>query len=98
MSELFDHAVAYVRATPKRKHTKISDTQRLLMYALYKQATEGDAPLKSPAGFFDFVGQHKYDAWAARRGLDPMAARARYVAVLDRTSPGWRDTLLHPVQ
>lgn len=97
MSELFDHAVAYVSAgTTARGVT--SDAQKLLMYAYYKQATQGDAPTKSLAGYFDFVGQRKHDAWSRQRGLDPMTARSRYVAMLDRTAPEWRSKLLHPAQ
>jgi hypothetical protein len=36
----------------------------LKIYALYKQATEGDVDGKRP-GFTDMVGRAKYDAWAA---------------------------------
>lgn len=51
---------------------------KLRLYALYKQATEGDVTGERP-GFMDFVGRAKYDAWAGVRGMDSEAARARYV-------------------
>ncbi|WP_404347485.1 acyl-CoA-binding protein [Phycicoccus jejuensis] len=54
---------------------------KLRLYALYKQATEGDVGGKRP-GMMDFVGRAKYDAWAAARGTDAEAARTEYVEVV----------------
>lgn len=54
---------------------------KLRLYALYKQATEGDVSGKRP-GFTNPVGRAKYDAWASVRGMDAEAARAEYVAVV----------------
>lgn len=51
---------------------------KLRLYALYKQATEGDVAGKRP-GMMDFVGRAKYDAWAAAKGTDAESARAEYV-------------------
>ncbi|MGG5258592.1 acyl-CoA-binding protein [Phycicoccus avicenniae] len=51
---------------------------KLRLYALYKQATEGDVAGKRP-GMMDFVGRAKYDAWAAAKGTDAERARAEYV-------------------
>ena len=39
----------------------------LKLYALYKQATQGDATGEQP-GSFDFVRQAKFDAWSAIKG------------------------------
>lgn len=55
---------------------------KLRLYALYKQATEGDVSGKRP-GMMDFVGRAKYDAWAATSGMDPAAARTEYVSIVD---------------
>jgi acyl-CoA-binding protein len=38
----------------------------LKLYALYKQATEGDATGEQP-GSFDFVRRAKFDAWSANQ-------------------------------
>ncbi len=43
---------------------------KLQLYALYKQATEGDVQGKRP-GFTNPVGRAKYDAWAAVQGTGP---------------------------
>jgi acyl-CoA-binding protein len=54
---------------------------KLRLYALYKQATEGDVTGKRP-GFTNPVGRAKHDAWAAVQGMDAEAARAEYVGIV----------------
>jgi diazepam-binding inhibitor (GABA receptor modulating acyl-CoA-binding protein) len=54
---------------------------KLRLYALYKQATEGDVRGKRPA-FTNPVGRAKHDAWAAVAGTGPADARAQYVALV----------------
>lgn len=55
------------------------NSTKLSLYALYKQATEGDAAGKRP-GFTDFVGRAKFDAWAELEGTSPEEAKATYIA------------------
>ena len=54
---------------------------KLRLYALYKQATEGDVQGKRP-GFTNLVGRAKYDAWAQVQGMDAEQARTEYVALV----------------
>jgi diazepam-binding inhibitor (GABA receptor modulator, acyl-CoA-binding protein) len=54
---------------------------KLRLYALYKQATEGDASGKRP-GFTNPVGRAKHDAWASLQGMDAASARDEYVEVV----------------
>lgn len=54
---------------------------KLRLYALYKQATAGDAGGKRP-GMFDPVGRAKYDAWAEAKGMTGDEARSAYVALV----------------
>lgn len=59
------------------------DPETLLkLYALYKQSTVGDATGKRP-GFMDFVGQAKYDAWAAWKGTPAEQAMQSYVDLVN---------------
>jgi len=59
-------------------------TEELLeLYALYKQATAGDAQGGRP-GMLDFKGRAKYDAWAAQKGTDARAAMQAYIALVAR--------------
>ncbi|MGA7687988.1 MAG: acyl-CoA-binding protein [Jiangellales bacterium] len=51
---------------------------KLKIYALYKQATSGDASGKKP-GRFDMVGRAKYDAWSKVKGLSSDEAKQQYV-------------------
>lgn len=52
---------------------------KLRMYALYKQATQGDADGKRP-GFTNPVGRAKYDAWSKLKGTTQAEAEATYIA------------------
>lgn len=55
------------------------DNQTLLrLYALYKQATKGDASGKRP-GFTDLVGRAKFDAWASQQGTSADTAMQAYL-------------------
>ncbi|HTS63080.1 MAG TPA: acyl-CoA-binding protein [Candidatus Acidoferrales bacterium] len=80
MSDLtarFTQAQADANTLPERP-----DNDTLLkLYALYKQATQGDVTGDQP-GVFDFVKRAKYDAWAAMRGTPAQSAMEQYVALV----------------
>jgi acyl-CoA-binding protein len=48
----------------------------LKIYALYKQATAGDAPEDGPG---DMVGMFKHRSWVELRGVGADDAKQRYV-------------------
>ena len=50
----------------------------LKLYALYKQATKGDASGEQP-GAFDFVARAKFDAWSEIKGTAASDAMQQYV-------------------
>ncbi len=50
----------------------------LKLYALYKQATQGDATGERPAGF-DFVRAAKFDAWSEIKGTSAEDAMQQYI-------------------
>jgi acyl-CoA-binding protein len=50
----------------------------LKLYALYKQATKGNA-VGDPPGGFDFVARAKFDAWSAMKGTSAEDAMQQYV-------------------
>jgi len=63
--------------------TQRPDNQTLLkLYALYKQATEGDNATTKP-GFSDLVGRAKWDAWTALKGTSADDAMQRYIDLVD---------------
>ncbi len=59
----------------------------LRLYALYKQASDGDVDGRRP-GFTDMVGRAKYDAWAALKGTASDDAMHEYVSLVDRLHGG----------
>ena len=74
LSEEFRQAAEDVQRLPERP-----DNDTLLkLYALYKQATEGDANGPKP-GFFDFVNTAKYEAWSRLGGMQSDEAQKKYV-------------------
>jgi acyl-CoA-binding protein len=79
LEQNFAEAQERVKTLAKRP----GNAQLLELYALFKQATEGDATGKRP-GMLDVVGRAKYDAWAARRGTDRSAAMQSYVELVAR--------------
>jgi len=68
--------------------TKAPSTEELLdLYALFKQATVGDATGSRP-GMMDFKGRAKFDAWATKKGTSKDAAMTSYVALVNRLAAG----------
>ena len=54
----------------------------LKIYALYKQASVGDASGERP-GFTDMVGRAKFDAWDALKGTSKDEAMQQYIDLID---------------
>lgn len=55
----------------------------LMLYALYKQGSEGDLRRTQP-GFFDFVGTAKHEAWMQLNGVPEEEAMRRYIALVNQ--------------
>jgi diazepam-binding inhibitor (GABA receptor modulating acyl-CoA-binding protein) len=76
-----DFAAAQVRV---KQLSKTPDASELLeLYALFKQATIGDATGDRP-GMLDFKGRAKFDAWASKRGGDKATAMQSYVTLVEK--------------
>ena len=74
----FEQAIADSKSLPEKP-----DNMTLLkIYALYKQATAGDADGKRP-GFGDMIGRAKWDAWNAVQGQSTDAAMQAYVDLVE---------------
>ncbi len=61
---------------------KPSNDTLLKLYALYKQATEGDVSGEKPGGF-DFKAIAKYATWEKMKGKSQAEAKAEYVEVVE---------------
>lgn len=75
----FESAVERSKALTERP----SNDVLLQLYALYKQATEGDVNTDRPGGF-DFKNIAKWDAWANLRGKSREEAREEYEELVNR--------------
>jgi acyl-CoA-binding protein len=80
VQELFDQAVARSKTLTEKPGNDIL----LQLYALYKQATEGDVAIDPPANAFDFVGKAKYNARESLKGKSKENAMQEYVDLVGR--------------
>ncbi|MBL7856455.1 MAG: acyl-CoA-binding protein [Cyclobacteriaceae bacterium] len=79
VQEQFDAAVARSKELTKRP----SNEELLRLYALFKQATEGDVAGERPGGF-DFKGIAKYDAWAELKGKSKEQSMQDYITLMEQ--------------
>jgi diazepam-binding inhibitor (GABA receptor modulating acyl-CoA-binding protein) len=74
LQTLFTQAQADVKTLAERP-----DNQTLLqLYALFKQASEGDASGERP-GMMDFINRAKFDAWEKIKGTSADDAMQGYI-------------------
>ena len=78
MGEEFNQAVL----RSKELTVRPSNEDLLKLYALFKQATEGDIAGDRPGGF-DFKGAAKYDAWESLKGKPEGEAQQEYVNLVN---------------
>ena len=84
MSDLtatFEAAVANSKTLSERP----DNATLLKIYALYKQATEGDNEAKKPS-FSDMVGRAKWDAWNKLSGTSSDDAKQQYIDLIESLS------------
>ena len=89
LAEQFAAAVEKVRAAPADGPLKPSNEMKLKMYALFRQAQDGDVQGKRP-GLMDVVGRFKYDAWTALKGMSRDDAMRQYVAEIENLEKKFR--------
>ena len=78
LKSLFETAVAESKQLPEKP-----DNMTLLkIYALYKQASEGDVQGDRP-GMMDFVARAKFDAWAELKGQSSEQAMRAYIDLIE---------------
>ncbi|MEQ8799520.1 MAG: acyl-CoA-binding protein [Salinisphaeraceae bacterium] len=83
LKQQFNAAVDKVRNAPSDGDFKPSNDYKLTMYALYRQATDGDVSGKRP-GMLNVIERAKYDAWAKRKGMTRDQAMQAYVDEVDK--------------
>lgn len=79
IQQQFEASVARSKTLSRRP----SNEELLELYALFKQATEGDVTGDRPGGF-DFKAIAKFDAWSDQRGKEKDRAMKDYIALMER--------------
>lgn len=82
MSDL-DSAFSKAAKDVQTLSAKPDNSTLLRLYALYKQATLGNARGKRP-GFFDLVGQAKFDTWKKLQGMSKETAMQEYINLVNQ--------------
>ena len=72
----FEDRFALAQQDVNRLPSRPDSDTLLKLYALYKQATKGDATGDPPGGF-DYVARAKFDAWRAVKGTSTQDAIER---------------------
>lgn len=78
LKDQFENAQERVRTLTKRP----SNEELLDLYALFKQATDGDNNTSKP-GMFDVKGKFKWDAWKNKAGMTSEEAMQAYIQLVD---------------
>lgn len=78
--ELFEKAVKDSETLPERP----SNDTLLMLYALFKQSTEGDNNNGGPENPFDFVKKAKHEAWLAQKGKSAEDAMNEYIHLVEK--------------
>ncbi|CAE6409287.1 unnamed protein product [Rhizoctonia solani] len=81
----FNRAVEIVQSLPKTGPIQTGYEEKLAMYSLYKQATQGNVKTSRP-GVWDMLGRAKWDEWAKHKDMDTREAQWRYVETLKKAS------------
>lgn len=79
LSDDFTVAVSKSKELTRRP----SNEELLDLYALFKQASEGDASGERPGGF-DFKAIAKFDAWVSKKGLTKDQAMQDYISLVSK--------------
>ncbi|MCS6820006.1 MAG: acyl-CoA-binding protein [Chitinophagales bacterium] len=79
LKKKFEEAQQKIRTLTERPENE----ELLELYALYKQATEGDNNTKEP-GFFDLKEKFKWNHWKSKSGMKKEEAMKAYVELVEQ--------------
>ena len=67
---------------------RLPQASLLMAYALYKQATDGDAPTSAPSFSLDVAATYKLRQWRSLAGVPPAEAMRRYISLVSDVAAG----------
>ena len=78
INTLFEEAVEQSKSLFEKPSNEIL----LQLYALFKQANEGDINIEAPVNPFDFVAKAKFTAWEELKGKPADEAKQAYIDLI----------------
>ncbi|CAL9072452.1 unnamed protein product [Musa acuminata var. zebrina] len=91
LDETFSAATAFVAATAADKNSaKVSNDVQLLLYGLYKIATEGPCTVPQPSAL-KMTARAKWNAWRRLGTMPPEEAMQMYIMIISELYPSWAD-------
>ncbi|KAI8062928.1 acyl CoA binding protein-domain-containing protein [Gongronella butleri] len=81
INQRYNKALGIVQNLPPSSSFQPTKDQKLELYSLYKQVSQGNVDTPRP-GIFDVVGRAKWDAWKKLEGMTVAEAKHRYVETL----------------
>lgn len=81
LTKSFELASEYV----KKSTFKVSNEDKLLLYAYYKQANSGNCDTNRPSAL-DPVARAKWDWWNKLKGMDTQTAKLSYIKLVEKLS------------
>ncbi|KAM3589640.1 hypothetical protein VKS41_000498 [Umbelopsis sp. WA50703] len=81
INQRFSKALSIVEHLPASSSFQPTKEEKLRLYGLFKQATEGGIVGSRP-GVWDVVGRAKWDAWKRLEGMSSVEAKQKYVEAL----------------
>jgi len=85
LEQNFQKAVEMIKALPKDGSVKLQNEQKLKLYSLYKQATEGPCSAPKPP-FYDIIGKAKWEVWKELGEMSKMEAQREYLKEVEKLS------------
>lgn len=79
----FDEAVRYINTDSSEFKTPLNNDQKLHLYGLFKQATEGDVKGSQPWAA-QMTARSKWDAWNALKGKTKDVAMGEYADLVGK--------------
>ncbi|OZJ03259.1 hypothetical protein BZG36_03516 [Bifiguratus adelaidae] len=78
ITERYNRALSIAQRLPPSTSFQPTNEEKLKLYGLYKQASNGDCKTTRPA-IWDAVGRAKWDAWNKLRDMSTLEAQEKYV-------------------
>ena len=88
MEQEFSAALVYIKDW-KNLPLPINNEQKLDLYALFKQSTEG-SPKGLPPSRLKIAEREKFLAWKSKENLTKEQAMQEYVSILTKLVPNWK--------